>query len=918
MYVEADASFKCTRVTPLQVDEDIGDTAAIHQFMVNSARGELELPAAVAGPWAAIVVERSTGRVSFGRDCGGRRSLLIHFPNARCPSLIIASTALATSTSADPSDLRVRPEDWLELPPMGTFQLSLASETPSSSETDTLNVLPSTQNAANTVVQWSAAGRSAPLRLLPHRPDDPIPRWTMPAHLTAPEVDGTAASDEMPSDTGASVLESSAASPTAVPVSPTAVPVSPDWEVLATAGVLLQLMSQAVSRRVRSIPREPAASPGIVTTPAAHVPAHNESGKAVVPLPPPSGLPRMASWLPNTVVEVTASSTSSPISTAAVAVLFSGGLDSMVLAALAHYHCPPGECIDLINVCFDKGHRSPDRQAASAGLQELRLAYPTRAWQLISVDSSYEQVLETQAAVMDLLLPCDTHMDFNIGSALWYAARGVGFVKPQDYPAAPTDAPKQPVATPAPGVAVQPAGTSTEQAPTTFATDIPVGTDAGAVRTKKPRKKRGSRRTKGGTLGPSGDGNHLKVAKTDPSEVLPLSCGAARLYPQLTELCPESTSMVERLACGSVSTCEVGLPGSDITGTTGSIHASPDTATPIPSSPLERLQERIHLLGAPIVDEPAACCAHIHNAMLQHLQTQWYRVLEPVSHTDVEEVEFRSLSREALSTNSSTVPGEPTTPSPSQPSMAPIAPSAAPSSAAPVLVRSAAKVLLLGIGADEQMAGYGRHRSAFLAGGWSRLEAELQQDVARLWKRNLGRDDRVCSDHGRETRFPYLDEDVMAFLRAVPLPVVRGLGDVGIEWRVGGCSPSSWFHPLCIKYGSTDDCNTLIFCFVYLCALTAALQVTDPRKDRGIGDKQILRVAARMLGLTQSSRLVKRAIQFGSRIAKQSNIHCFGSNRAANKKNTGAASYQATAPGGEVDTEAAAAPSTTPEVFPEE
>jgi asparagine synthetase B (glutamine-hydrolysing) len=81
-------------------------------------------------------------------------------------------------------------------------------------------------------------------------------------------------------------------------------------------------------------------------------------------------------------------------------------------------------------------------------------------------------------------------------------------------------------------------------------------------------------------------------------------------------------------------------------------------------------------------------------------------------------------------------------------------------------VRSAARVVLSGLGADEQLAGYkGRHRNCFgrpadAGGGWAGLAAELAFDAGRLWLRNLGRDDRLISAHGREARFPYLDEAV--------------------------------------------------------------------------------------------------------------------------------------------------------------
>lgn len=82
------------------------------------------------------------------------------------------------------------------------------------------------------------------------------------------------------------------------------------------------------------------------------------------------------------------------------------------------------------------------------------------------------------------------------------------------------------------------------------------------------------------------------------------------------------------------------------------------------------------------------------------------------------------------------------------------------------------KALLVGIGADEQLAGYGRHRSVFQRGGLVALENELNMDLTRLWQRNLGRDDRCIADHGREAWFPYLDEQFVSFIQSLPLEKV--------------------------------------------------------------------------------------------------------------------------------------------------
>lgn len=148
--------------------------------------------------------------------------------------------------------------------------------------------------------------------------------------------------------------------------------------------------------------------------------------------------------------------------------------------------------------------------------------------------------------------------------------------------------------------------------------------------------------------------------------------------------------------------------------------------------------------------------------------------------------------------------------------------------------RSPAKVVFLGTGIDEQCAGYGRHFSRFRDDGWRALQEELSLDVERLWRRNLGRDDRLVADHGREARHPFLDEAFMDELISLPLHVIA-----------------------------------------------------DLRMPRGVGDKRIIREMAVLLGLPDAARRVKRAIQFGTRLAKLSNRRDFGSNRRANLSHAG-------------------------------
>ena len=92
---------------------------------------------------------------------------------------------------------------------------------------------------------------------------------------------------------------------------------------------------------------------------------------------------------------------------AAVAILFSGGVDSVVLAALCHYHVPEEQPIDLINVAFanaksTKGNTnihndaafesSPDRQAALLSYEEMINLWPNRKWRFVAVNVDYSSM----------------------------------------------------------------------------------------------------------------------------------------------------------------------------------------------------------------------------------------------------------------------------------------------------------------------------------------------------------------------------------------------------------------------------------------------------------------------------------------------------------------------------------------------
>lgn len=139
-----------------------------------------------------------------------------------------------------------------------------------------------------------------------------------------------------------------------------------------------------------------------------------------------------------------------------------------------------------------------------------------------------------------------------------------------------------------------------------------------------------------------------------------------------------------------------------------------------------------------------------------------------------------------------------------------------------------ARVLVSGLGADELFAGYTRHATAFHRMGYEGLVNELELDFNRLGKRNLGRDDRVISNWGREARYPYLDEDLVRWVLQLPVWEKCGFGQI-----------------LPVEAEFIDrECLDL---------------------EHG---KKLLRLLAWKLDMKVVARERKRAIQFGARTAK--------------------------------------------------
>lgn len=117
-----------------------------------------------------------------------------------------------------------------------------------------------------------------------------------------------------------------------------------------------------------------------------------------------------------------------------VAVLFSGGLDCTVIAALlAENYASMGSnaIIDLLTVGFENPRtgllplESPDRRLSERSWFELskRFSKSSVSFRLVQVDVSYAQWLSCRNRVLGLIHPTATEMDLSIAIAFYFASQ---------------------------------------------------------------------------------------------------------------------------------------------------------------------------------------------------------------------------------------------------------------------------------------------------------------------------------------------------------------------------------------------------------------------------------------------------------------------------------------------------------------
>ena len=559
-------------------------------------------------------------------------------------------------------------------------------------------------------------------------------------------------------------------------------------------------------------------------------------------------------------------------------ILFSGGIDCTVIAALAHYLLPVETPIELVNVAFGKNpEEAPDRVAAFRSMEEL-LRLPLlsssrssaavadgaaattmqeREWRLVLVDVPSKTTVDS-THIKDLLVPRHTIMDLDIGTALWYAARASGrmqVLKHSDVDGA---------------AEANVGGDSFDGTPPTTAVGSPTTATSLMQRTSNS----------GGspTVTLEGFSKHFRAytgATAASAAVAPWESGAGTADTPFLGVSPPRS------------------PGQQ---------ASPaSAASPEEAANTQKYQILVDVLvkegrsgGGPLTPVLLSTLGKEYSLFLQpHIKRYGYKKLGSFLNDAAKAgyIKFAPdapskavrLCRPADMERAAAVPPSPWFTTAYMKAQAPSNDAGGVTLPCPGTFTSAytshAKVVLLGMGADETLGGYTRYRRFFQREGMAGAQRELERDFARLWQRNLGRDDRVTMDSGREPRFPFLDEGVLRTLEWIVLK--RRNNILATQDHLRGGRTAGGSHG-----GVTDLPSSPASSSSTAATASAGAAVSPPassdellrlalepivsfRLPAGEGDKRVLRRVASVLGLSDVTHLQKRAIQFGSRIAER-------------------------------------------------
>eukprot|EP00921_Rhytidocystis_pertsovi_P004950 GHVQ01008595.1.p1 GENE.GHVQ01008595.1~~GHVQ01008595.1.p1 ORF type:complete len:1077 (+),score=111.05 GHVQ01008595.1:3437-6667(+) len=617
-----------------------------------------------------------------------------------------------------------------------------------------------------------------------------------------------------------------------------------------------------------------------------------------------------------------------------VGILFSGGVDSAVIAAMT-LQCVPEWCVvELCCACFDP-YEAPDRFTALASYEEILRLFPRHDVRLVCVDVTEEEVARNESVILSLLGPTRTHMDFNIGAALWFAARGDGYLCSNRFMDASwwqnlwtkSDCVSSPVP---PALSVS----------TPFSGSIPrshhplshlppllshcSATDALSPSLSLPSSTRLAAQSHCTRRHGFCRVCALKSKDGCAHEACKLCCDKLiAVYWKVPKPTTDMHAGIASVAGCSTNKQVVELPtgtqveSRDIT-VAPSIHVSGAGTVAIDFPvygfcPKHRSRHRDKKpYNAPVENvtlSEISCGAsvEIRDAGSENLVTLLEGHVQdapkrPVSlplygHEGLMD-NLPSLQRPGVATSRSTYCSQRIQQSDrelpvkfcpewyhkctNEGSTSSVDRSAPDPLAHSVTVRRSkgycckcqykmqSRVLLVGHGADELLGGYGRHETANRCQGMDKVRVELIRDLRRLWHRNLGRDDRCLSHHGREGRHPFLDESVLQFIGSLSIDTV-------IE------HPTAWphkdlFHLLSFYDGSQNN-DSGSHEYIYRDEVATGSRSVKPTCAKY--NKWLVRAIAWRLGLRRCVEFRKRAIQFGSRLSKLSNSQMFGSLRKA-------------------------------------